>query len=69
MGSVGIATFSALTEEDVVIVAYVEAAEGDLEIALRFAVEDLLVAERQVAHAAKQVSLGYVRGNLPETGA
>lgn len=59
--------FAALTEEDVAIVAYVEAAEGDMEAALRFAVEDLLVAERRVAHAAKVVSLGYVRGRLPES--
>jgi hypothetical protein len=58
-----------MTEEDVAIVAYVEAAEGNLEAALRFAVEDLLVAERRVAHAAKQVSFGYVRGKLPETRA
>ena len=69
MPSAQVADFTALTGEDVAIVAYVEAAEGDVETALRFAVEDLLLAERRVADAAKMVSLGYVRGRLPGAGA
>lgn len=67
MSAAEVAAFTALTDEDVAVVAYVEAAEGDIETALRFAVEDLLMAERHIALAAKLVSLGYVRGRLPDS--
>ncbi|MBX9930815.1 MAG: hypothetical protein K2Y56_04645 [Methylobacterium sp.] len=67
MSAAEVAAFTALTDEDVAVVAYVEAAEGDIETALRFAVEDLLMAERRIALAAKLVSLGYVRGRLPDS--
>ncbi len=57
--------FGRLTEAEAAAVAYLEAAEGDIERALAFAVEDVLRAEAGLVAALAAVSHGYVRGSIP----
>ena len=52
---------AAMSEAEVTALAYLEAAGGDAERALGFAVEDLLRTERDLAAARAAISHGYVR--------
>ncbi|UMY19835.1 hypothetical protein MMB17_11355 [Methylobacterium organophilum] len=63
-----IQTVAAMSEAQVTAVAYLEAAEGDAERALAFAIEDLLRVEQDLAEMRRAVSHGYVRAGRPEQG-
>lgn len=54
-------TVAAMTDEDITAIAYLEAAEGDSEQALRWAVTDLLRTEKALDQVRRAVSHGYVR--------
>lgn len=63
-----IQTVAAMSEAEVAAIAYLEAAEGDTEQALAFAIEDLLRVEQDLAEMRRAVSQGYVRAGQPEHG-
>lgn len=59
-------TIADMSEAEVNALAYLEAAGGDAERALAYAVEDLLRAEGDLAVARRAISHGYVRaGAMP----
>lgn len=60
---------AAVTDEDMTAIAYLEAAEGDSEQALRWAVADLLRTERTLDQVRRTVSHGYVRAAITSEGA
>ncbi|WP_342150250.1 hypothetical protein [Methylorubrum sp. SB2] len=60
------AAVAAMTDEDVTAIAYLEAAEGDSEQALRWAVTDLLRTEKALEQVRCAVSYGYVRAAVAE---
>ncbi|HEX2556381.1 MAG TPA: hypothetical protein VHL98_22000 [Microvirga sp.] len=57
---------------ETIIAAYVEAADGDRDEALRRAVSDALAdlteAERRVKRAERMISRGYARGEIRQSG-
>lgn len=59
-----LAQIEALTDVEIAALGYLEAAEGDVERALAFAVEDILRVEGELVTALAAVSRGYVRGSL-----
>ncbi|WP_019905875.1 hypothetical protein [Methylobacterium sp. 77] len=61
------AQIAAMTEAEVTAIAYLEAANGSVDHALRFAVEDILTLEGRLAEALLAVSYGYVRGALNDS--
>ena len=60
-----IAEVAALSDVEAVAIGYLEAANGNPSVALRWALEDLLEAETARATAERHVSAGYVRAVLP----
>ncbi|WP_342150389.1 hypothetical protein [Methylorubrum sp. SB2] len=54
-------TIADMSEAELAALAYLEAAGGDAQRALAFAVEDLLRAEGDLAVARRAISHGYVR--------
>jgi hypothetical protein len=56
---------AAMSEAEIVALAYEEAAGGDVRRALQQAIEDVLILEARLAVAERQVSYGYVRGTSP----
>ena len=54
----------AMTDVEAGTLAYLEAAQGDIERALAFAVEDVLRLEADLVVAFKVISTGYVRGSI-----
>ena len=56
------------SEAELFVVAYIEAAEGDLSRALLWALEDLMDCESKLALVQASVSQGFIRAalrNLP----
>lgn len=60
-----IAAIADLSEVDAAAIGYLAAADGDVDKALIWAVEDLLRAERELVTAWQTVSRGYVRSAVP----
>jgi len=60
-----LADMAALSEAQIITIAYIEAAQGDVDLALRWAISDLLASEEQFATALQSVSHGFIRGQLP----
>jgi hypothetical protein len=58
------AEIEAMTDIEAAVLAYLEAAGGDFERALAFAVEDILRVETELVAAHQAVSHGYVRGAI-----
>ena len=65
MTAAQIAEMAAMSEAEIIALAYEEAAGGDARRALRQAIEDVIVLEAKLAAAERMVSQGYVRGALP----
>lgn len=64
-----LADMAALSEAEITTIAYIEAARGDVDLALRWAVGDLLASEERFAEALRAVSHGFVRGQLSPVAA
>ncbi|WP_311275221.1 hypothetical protein [Methylobacterium sp. WCS2018Hpa-22] len=62
-----LAEIEAMTDVEAGTLAYLEAAQGDIERALAFAVEDVLRLEADLVVAFKAISTGYVRGSISAT--
>ena len=60
-----LADMAALSEAEIITIAYIEAARGDVDLALRWAIGALLACEEQFATALRSVSHGFIRGQLP----
>lgn len=69
MTAAQIAELAAMSEAEVIALAYEEAAGGDARRALRRAIEDVIALETKLAAAERMVSLGFVRGALPSRAA
>ncbi|KQT14008.1 hypothetical protein ASG40_19470 [Methylobacterium sp. Leaf399] len=69
MTAAQIAAMMDMTEVEVAATAYIEAAQGDVDQALHWAVSDLLAMEAKLSEALRAVSRGYVRGELPAAAA
>jgi hypothetical protein len=69
MQATELADMAALSEAEITTIAYTEAARGDVDLALRWAVGDLLASEQRFAAALRSVSHGFVRGQLLLVGA
>lgn len=65
MTAAQIVELSSLSDIETVILAYMEAANGDAVRALAFAVKDALAREARLAEAVQAVSVGFVRGAIP----
>lgn len=52
------------SEAELFVIAYVEAAEGDLSRALLWALEDLIDCETRLALVRASVSQGFIRAAL-----
>ncbi|MBY0260458.1 hypothetical protein [Methylobacterium sp.] len=65
MTAAQIADLAAMSEVEMIALAYEEAAGGDACRALRQAIEDVIALETKLAAAERMVSHGYVRGALP----
>jgi hypothetical protein len=65
MTAAQIADLAAMSEAEMIALAYEEAAGGDTRRALRQAIEDVMALEAKLATAERMVSHGYVRGALP----
>lgn len=61
-----VAAVAAPGDLDAIAVGYIDAADGDPRVALRWALEDLLAVERQLVQAYQAVSQGYVRARPAE---
>lgn len=60
-----IGDMGSLSDAETAVIAYLEAAQGDVERALAFAVGDILRLEANLIAALAAVSHGYVRGSIP----
>lgn len=69
MTAAQIAELAAMSEAEMIALAYEEAAGGDARRALQQAIEDVIALETRLAAAERMVSHGYVRGALPDRGA
>jgi hypothetical protein len=69
MQATELAEMAALSDVEVTTIAYVEAANGDIDLALRWAVGDLLASEERFAEALSSVSHGFVRGQIQQVAA
>lgn len=69
MQATELAEMAAPSEAEVTAMAYVEAADGDIDLALRWAIGDLLAIEERFAEALQSVSHGFVRGQLLQAAA
>lgn len=65
MTAAQIAEMAAMSEAEMIALAYEEAAGGDARRALRQAIEDVIALETKMAAAQRMVSHGYVREALP----
>ncbi|KQP28772.1 hypothetical protein ASF27_20950 [Methylobacterium sp. Leaf102] len=69
MQATELADMAALSEAKITTIAYIEAARGDVDLALRWAVGDLLASEERFAAALQSVSHGFARGQLSQVAA
>ncbi|MBY0257978.1 hypothetical protein [Methylobacterium sp.] len=69
MTAAQITELAAMSEAEVIALAYEEAAGGDTRRALRLAIEDVIALETKLTAAERMVSLGFVRGALPSRAA
>jgi len=69
MQATELADMAALSEAEITTIAYIEAARGDVDLALRWAVGDLLASEERFATALQCISHGFVRGQLQPVAA
>ena len=69
MTAAQIAELAAMSEAEVIALAYEETAGGDTRRALRQAIEDVIALETKLAATERMVSLGFVRGALPSRAA
>lgn len=69
MTAAQIAEMAAMSEAEMIALAYEEAAGGDARRALRQAIEDVMALEKKLAAAERMVSRGFVRGALPSRAA
>ncbi|GJD73841.1 hypothetical protein [Methylobacterium goesingense] len=69
MTAAQIAELVAMSEAEMIALAYEEAAGGDTRRALRQAIEDVMALERKLAATERMVSHGFVRGGLPSRAA
>ncbi|GJD95407.1 hypothetical protein [Methylobacterium iners] len=60
------AAFADMSDAETTAVAYVEAAGGDPNRALLWAIEDLIALEHRFAQAQRSVSKGYIRAAAME---